>query len=94
MSVSQPSKSNQENGLDRDGSESDLNCSDVINQSDAEQTEEKDNPGSTGPKDRSTSDCITRQIINAQILAQLTNISQRLEKIEKPNAKGLQTPQK
>ena len=33
-------------------------------------------------------------MINAQILAQLTSISQFLEKIEKPNAKRLQTPQK
>ena len=59
MSVSQQSKSNQENGLDSDESESDLNCSDVINQSDIEQTEEKDNPGGTGPKDKSTSDYVT-----------------------------------
>ena len=94
MSVSQQSKSNQENGSDTDGSKSDLNCSDVISQSDTEQMEEKDNPGSTGPKDKSTSDCVTQQIINAQILAQLTNISQRLEKIEKPKCKKTADPTK
>ena len=94
MSVSQQFKSNQENGSDTDGAESDLNCSDVINQSDTEQTDEKDNPGSTGPKDKSTSDCVTQQIINAQILAQLTNISQHLEKIEKPKCKKTADPTK
>ena len=94
MSVSQQSKSNQENDSYTDRSESDLNCSDVINQSDTEQTEEKDNPGSTSSKEKSTDDCITQQMINAQILAQLTNISQRLEKIEKPKCKKTAGPTK
>ena len=94
MSVSQQSKSNQENYSDTDESELDLNCSDVINQSDTEQTEQKDNTASTSSKDKSTHDCITQQMINAQILAQLTNISQRLEKIEKPKCKKTADPTK
>ena len=94
MSVSQQSKSNQENDSDTDGSESHLNCSDGINQSDTEQTEEKDNPGITSPKDKSTCDCITQQMINDQILAQFTNISQHLEKIEKPKCKKTADPTK
>ena len=93
-SVSQQSKFSQENDSGTDGSESDLNCSDVINQSDTEQMEENDNPGSTSSKDKSTSDNITQQMINDQILAQLTSISQHLEKIEKPKCKKTAVPSK
>ena len=94
MSVNQQCKFNQENDSDRNESESDLNCSDVINQSDTEQMEEKDNLGSTSSKDKSTSNSITQQMINAQILAQLTSISHRLENIEKPKCKKTADPTK
>ena len=72
-----------------DGSSSDLdlNCSELVKDSDEEETEETGNNDSKDPGSGQTGTGITQDMINAHILSQLTNISQRLTKIESSKCK-------
>ena len=72
---------------DGSSSDSDLNCSDIVKDSDGEETEETRNNASKDSGSEQTSTSITPDMINAQILSQLTNISQRLTKIESSKCK-------
>ena len=72
-----------------ESSDSDLNCSAVIENSDSEQVDKQNNQ-STPSTSRSTSDTHTslsdvavQQAINVQILSQLSSISDRLQLLEK-----------
>ena len=60
----------------------DLNCSDLVKNLDAEETKKMEKLVSKDPGSEQTGTCITQDMINAQIHSQLTNISQRLIKIE------------
>ena len=85
-----PSTSNQQ-GCDSQSSDSELNCSDVINASDSDDASsrnwsfDKFKPEQSGTSDSHALD--TQTIINQQILAQLTDIGQRLQKLEKTDYK-------
>ena len=83
-----------------DSSDSDLNCSAVVENSDNEQVH-KQNIQSTPSTSRSTSDTHTslsdvavQQAINVQILSQLSSISDRLQLLEKNNVKKHSDPKK
>ena len=72
---------------DDSSSDSELNCSDVVKDLDVEETEETGTNASKDVGNEQTSASITQDMINAQILSQLTNISQRLTKIESSKCK-------
>ena len=83
-----------------DSSDSDLNCSAVVENSDNEQVH-KQNIQSTPSTSHSTSDTHTslsdvavQQAINVQILSQLSSISDRLQLLEKNNVKKHSDPKK
>ena len=83
-----------------DSSDLDLNCSAVVENSDSEQVH-KQNIQSTSSTSRSTSDTHTslsdgaiQQVINVQILSQLSSISDRLQVLEKNNVKKHSDPKK
>ena len=83
-----------------DSSDSDLNCSAVVENSDSEQVD-KQNIQSTSSTSRSTSDTHTslldvavQQAINVQILSQLSSISDRLQVLEKNSVKKHSDPKK
>ena len=82
-----------------ESSDSDLNCSVVIENSESEQVD-KQNTQSTSSTSCSTSDTHTslldvavQQAFNVQTLSQLLSISDRLQVLEKSNVKGLLHPQ-
>ena len=85
-----PGTSNQR-GCDSQSSDSELNCSDVINASDSDDTGSRNrsfhkfSQEKSGTSDSSAVD--TQTIINQQILAQLTDIGQRLTNLEKTDCK-------
>ena len=85
-----PSTSSQQ-GCESQSSDSELNCSDVINASDSDDTGSRNRSFSKFSTEQSgTSDSHaldTQTIINQQILAQLTDIGQRLQKLEKTDCK-------
>ena len=72
---------------DDSSSDSELNYSDVVKDSDVEENEETGTSASKHVGNEQTSAGITPDMINAQILSQLTNISQRLTKIESSKCK-------
>ena len=76
-----PGTSSQQ-GCDSQSSDSELNCSDVINASDSDDTGSRNRSFNKFSQEKSgTSDSHavdTQTIINQQILAQLTDIGQRL----------------
>ena len=83
-----------------DSSDSDLNCSAVVENSDSEQVD-KQTIQSTPSTSRSTcdthtsmSDVAVQQAINVQILSQLSSISDRLQLLEKNNVKKHSDPKK
>ena len=86
-----PSTSSQQ-GCDSQSSDSELNCSNVINASDSDdagsrhRSFDKFKPEQAGTSDSHSLD--TQTIINQQILAQLTDIGQRLQKLEKSDCKN------
>ena len=85
-----PSTSSQQ-GCDSQSSDSELNCSDVIDASDSDDTGSRNRSFSkfstekSGPSHSNALD--TQTLINQQILAQLTDIGQRLQKLEKTDCK-------
>ena len=78
-------------GCDSQSSDSEFNCSDVINASDSDDTGSRSrsfNKFKPEQSGSSTSHALdTQAIINQQILAQLTDIGQRLQKLEKTDCK-------
>ena len=85
-----PGTSSQQ-GCDSQSSDSELNCSDVINASDSDDTGSRNRSFNKFSQEKSgTSDSHavdTQTIINQQILVQLTDIGQQLKKLEKPDCK-------
>ena len=85
-----PGTSSQQ-GCDSQSSDSELNCSDVINASDSDDTGSRNRSFNKFSQEKSgTSDSRavdTQTIINQQILAQLTDIGQRLTNLEKTDCK-------
>ena len=85
-----PSTSSQQ-GCDSQSSDSELNCSDVIDASDSDDSGSRNrsfNKFSTEKSGPSHSNALdTQTLINQQILAQLTDIGQRLQKLEKTDCK-------
>ena len=85
-----PGTSSQQ-GCDSQSSDSELNCSDVINASDSDDTGSRNRSFNKFSQEKSgTSDSHavdTQTIINQQILAQLTDIGQRLTNLEKTDCK-------
>ena len=79
-----PSTSSQQR-CDSQSSDSEFNCSDVINASDSDSDFSKFTTEQSGTSDSHALD--TQTIINQQILAQLTDIGQRLQKLEKTDCK-------
>ena len=84
-------RTSSQQGCDSQSSDSELNCSDVINASDSDDTGSRNRSFNKFSQEKSgTSDSHavdTQTIINRQILAQLTDIGQRLKKLEKPDCK-------
>ena len=76
-----------------ESSDSDLNCSAVIENSNNEQIDKQNIPStlstsrSTSDTHTSLSDVAVQQAINVQILSQLSSISDRLQVLEKSNVK-------
>ena len=86
-----PGTSSQQGCDDSQSSDSELNCSDVINASDSDDTGSRNqsfNKFSQEQPGTSYSHALdTQTIINQQILAQLTDTGQRLKKLEKTDCK-------
>ena len=84
-----PSTSSQQ-GCDSQSSDSGFNCSDVINASDSDNAGSQNRSFKKFTPEQSGTDSHaldTQAIINQQILAQLTDIGQRLQKLEKTDCK-------
>ena len=85
------SSTSSQQGCDSQSSDSELNCSDVINASDSDDTGSwnqsfsKFSTEKSGSSDYHALD--TQTLINQQILAQLTDIGQWLQKLEKTDCK-------
>ena len=62
--------------------ESDLNCSDIIENSDGEKTGEQETVKSDNADETAPDNAAVQQLINSQILSQLQTISHTLDKIE------------
>ena len=74
--------------------ESDLNCSDIVENSDGEKTGEKETVKSDDVNDTAPDNAAVQQLINSRILSQLQTISHRLGKIEQTRGKKTNDPKK
>ena len=74
--------------------ESDLNCSDIIDNSDGEKTGEQETVKSDNVDETAPDNAAVQQMINSQILSQLQTISHRLDKIEQTHSKKTNDPKK
>ena len=74
--------------------ESDLNCSDIIENSDGEKTGEQETLKSDNADETAPDSAAVQQLINSQILSQLQTISHRLDKIEQTRGKKTNDPKK
>ena len=72
--------------------ESDLNCSDIIDNSDGEKTGEQETVKSDNVDETAQDNAAVQQMINSQILSQLQTISHRLDKIEQTHSKKTNDP--
>ena len=74
--------------------ESDLNCSDIIDNSDGEKTGEQETVKSDNVDETAPDNAAVQQMINSQTLSQLQTISHRLDKIEQTHSKKTNDPKK
>ena len=74
--------------------ESDLNCSDIVENSDGEKTGEQETVKSDNADEIAPDNAAVQQLINSQILSQLQTISHRLDKIEQTRGKKTNDPKK
>ena len=85
----------QQVGEESDSSpESDLNCSDIVENSDGEKTGKKESERSDETNETAPDNLAVQQLINSQILSQLQTISQRLDKIEQTRGEKTNDPKK
>ena len=74
--------------------ESDLNCSDIVENSDGEKTGEQETVKSDNADKIAPDNAAVQQLINSQILSQLQTISHRLDKIKQTRGKKTNDPKK
>ena len=73
---------------------SDLNCSNIVENSDGEKTGEKETVRSDDANETAPDNAAVQQLINSQILSQLQTISHRLDKIKHSRGKKTNDPKK